>query len=177
MYFLNKCLREIDDKCIEFAGLLNYALYKYYFGHPEINIIKDETFYRKLIISIKDLYAYDLFEGKIICFPSFTSTSINPDAFEFSYVKTHKLTIYSKIYINDIEKTAIRDKCVLLKFNYKYNENNVCPAFDINNLSEFENEKEFLFPPFSFFRISKFNSAKGTSLDPIIIELEVIPKQ
>ena len=177
VYFLNKCLREIDDKCIEFAGLLNYALYKYYFDHPEINITQDVTFYRKLVISIKDLYAYDLFEGKIICFPSFTSTSIDPDAFGFPVVKTHKLTSYSKNFPSDQEKTVSRDKCVLLKFNYKYNESNVCPAFDINSLSYFENEKEFLFPPFSFFRISKFNSAEGTRVDPVIIELEVIPKK
>ena len=83
VYFLNRCLIEIDDKSIEFAGLLNYALYKYYYDHPEINITKDVTFYRKLIISIKDLYAYDLFEGKIICFPLFTSTSIDPDILNF----------------------------------------------------------------------------------------------
>ena len=108
VYFLNKCLREIDDKCIEFAGLLNYALYKYYFDHPEINITKDVILYRKLVISIKDLYAYDLFEGKIICFPSFTSTSIDPDAFEFPVVKTHKLTSYSKNFPSDKEKTLKR---------------------------------------------------------------------
>ena len=179
VYFLNKCLREIDDKCIEFAGLLNYALYKYYFDHPEIKITKDVTLYRKLVISIKDLYAYDLFEGKIICFPAFTSTSIDPDAFPFPVVKTHKLSTYSIIspLFQKEEKKATRDKCVLLKFNYKYNENNICPAFDINNVSVFESEKEFLFPPFSFFRISKFISAEGTSIDRVIIELEVIPKK
>ena len=45
VYFMNKCLREVDDKCIEFAGLLNYSLYKYYFDHPEIKITKDVTLY------------------------------------------------------------------------------------------------------------------------------------
>ena len=177
VYFMNKCLREVDDKGIEFAGLLNYSLYKYYYDHPEIKITKDVTLYRKLLISIKDLYAYDLFEGRVVCFPAFTSTSIDPDAFDFPVVKKHKLTNYSKMFPSDKEKTYTKDKCVLIKFNYKYKESDVCPAFDINGVSEFENEKEFLFPPFSFFRISKYNSTKGTRDDPIIIELEVIPKK
>ena len=98
VYFLNKCLREVNDKCIEFAGLLNYSLYKYYFDHPEIKITKDVTLYRKLIISIKDLYAYDLFEGNIICFPAFTSTSIDPDAFHFPPVQEKKTQEINMFY-------------------------------------------------------------------------------
>ena len=173
--YLNKCLREIDDKFNEFAGLLNYALYKYYNDNPDIKINEDITLYRKAIISIKDLYAYDLFEGNIICFPAFTSTSLDKDAFNFPQVKIHKLPTFSNI-LETKQKVITRDKCVLFIFNYKYDENNICPAFDINKLSEFQNEKEYLFPPFSFFRITKYNNAEGTSLDPIVIELEVIPK-
>ena len=90
VYFLNKCLREVDNKLIEFAGLLNYALFKYYHDNPEININEDMTFYRKLAIPIKDLYAYDLFEGKIICFPSFFSISNDIDAFNFPMIKKLK---------------------------------------------------------------------------------------
>lgn len=176
--FLNKCLREVDDKFIEFAGLLNYALFKYYFDHPEIKITEDMTFYRKLVISIKDLYSYEQFEGKIICFPSFTSTTIDPDLFYFSTIKNHKLSMYSKIYTlygSGQHKEFKKEKCVLLKIKYKYNESNFCPAFNINLISNYENEKEFLFPPFTFFRICKFISAEGTSSDPVIIELEIIP--
>ena len=62
-------------------------------------------------------------------------------------------------------------------FYYKYDELNQCPAFDIKYCSHFHNEKEFVFPPFSFFRILKFNSNSGTSEDPVVIELEVIPRK
>ena len=161
VYFLNKCLREVDDKCIEFAGLLNYSLYKYYYDHPEIKITKDVTLYRKLVIPIKDLYAYDLFEGKIICFPAFTSTSIDPDAFEFPVVKTHKLTNYSKNFPSDKEKTYKRDKCVLLKFNYKYNESNICPAFDINPLTSPEEGVTVFTSPYLSAGAPALGEAKG----------------
>ena len=175
VYFLNKCLREVDDKCIEFAGLLNYSIYKYYHDNPEIKIKKDITLYRKIILSIKDLYSYDLFEGKIICFPAFTSTSIDANSISFHTVQKHKLTMYS-LY-DQKQKYTIREKCVLMKFKYIYNESNYCPAFDINKCSVIPSEKEYIFPPFSFFRITKFTSAEGTKNDPVIIELEVIPRK
>ena len=81
VYIKNKCLREIDKKMLEFAGLMNYALFKYYHNNPKIEIKEDMIFYRKLNLPIKDLYSYELFEGKIICFPAFTSTSIDENAF------------------------------------------------------------------------------------------------
>ena len=62
-----------------------------------------------------------------------------------------------------------REKCVLLKIYYKYDELNQCPAFDIKYCSHFHNEKEFVFPPFSFFRILKFNSNSGTSEDLLLL--------
>ena len=190
VYFINKCLREVDKNCIEFAGLLNYALFKYYFENPSININEDTIFYRKLALSIKDLYAYDLFEGSIICFPSFTSTSIDIDAFKDPDIKPVRLSSFGKKMIpfgkqvfpfgksDDNEKEIFtKEKCVLMKFNYKYNDLNYCPCFNIIKASEFSSEKEFLFPPFSFFKITKYISAKGDENDPIIIELEVIPKR
>ena len=166
VYFLNKCLREVDNKLIEFAGLLNYALYKYYFNNPEIEIKENMTFYRKLIISIKDLYSYDLFEGKIICFPSFTSTTIDRNQYHFGPIETY----------NSYGKKIAREKCVLLKINYNYNPYYQCPCFNISYFSEYENEKEYIFPPFSFFKILKINMNDGTKENPVIIELELIPK-
>ena len=50
---------------------------------------QDTIFYRKLIISIKDLYSYDIFENHIICFPSFTSTSIDENAFSYPEITCH----------------------------------------------------------------------------------------
>ena len=41
VYFINKCLREIDNKMLEFAGVMNYALFKYYHNNPKIEIKED----------------------------------------------------------------------------------------------------------------------------------------
>lgn len=166
VYFLNKCLREINNKMLEFAGLMDYALFKYYHDNPQIGIEKDMVFYRKINMQIKDLYSYDLFEGKIICFPAFTSTSLYEDAIFFSPIKKHK-TIYGVV---------TNEKHLLLKIYYKFNEAYQCPCFDIHDCSKYKNEKEYLFSPFSFFKILKLIMNEGTEEGPVIIELKVIPK-
>ena len=66
--FLNQCLREIDDKFTEFAGLLNYALYKYYYDNPDIQITQDITLYRKAVISIKDFMLMTYLKVKLYVF-------------------------------------------------------------------------------------------------------------
>ena len=175
VYFLNKSLRDVDDKLIEFAGLLYYALYKYYYDNPKIKINTDMTFYRKITLSIKDLYSYDLFEGKIICLPSFVSTSNDEDAFYFPAIQKHK-SLYGTGFLGEKYIYETREKCVLLKINYKFKESSQCPCFDIKNCSEFEYEKEYLFPPFSFFKILKFTMNEGTRDEPTVIELETVPK-
>ena len=76
-------------------------------------------------------------------------------------------------FVKTKQKEVTREKCVLFKFNYKYNDYYICPAFNINKVSKYQYEKEYLFPPFSFFRITKYNAAEGTRLDPVVIELEV----
>jgi hypothetical protein len=49
---------------LEFVGLMNYALFKYYHDNPQIEIKEDMVFYRKMNIPIKDLkyftYSYIL---------------------------------------------------------------------------------------------------------------------
>ena len=166
VYFLNRCLREVNHKMLEFVGLMNYALFKYYHDNPQIEIKEDMVFYRKMNIPIKDLYSYDLFEGKIICFPAFTSTSIYKDAFYFNPIEKHK-TMHG--FVN-------REKHILLKIYYKFNEAYQCPCFNIQECSKFKDEKEYLFNPFSFFKILKIIMNEGTEENPVIIELKVIPK-
>jgi len=166
VYFLNKCLREVNNKMLEFVGLMNYALFKYYHDNPQIEIKEDMIFYRKMNIPIKDLYSYDLFEGKIICFPAFTSTSIYKDAFYFNPIAKDK-TVYGVVN---------REKHILLKIYYKFNEAYQCPCFNIQECSKFKDEKEYLFNPFSFFKILKIIMNEGTEENPVIIELKVIPK-
>lgn len=64
-----------------------------------------------------------------------------------------------------------------MKINYRYRESYSCPAFSIKQVSIYKGEDEFLFPPFSFFRILKFISAEGTQENPVVVELEVIPNK
>ena len=49
--------------------------------------------------------------------------------------------------------------------------NNTKSAISISEFSEFENEEEYLFVPFSFFKITKVEFKQGTFDDPHIIHL------
>ena len=93
-------------------------------------------------IPIKDLYSYDLFEGKIICFTAFASTSIYKDAFYFNPIAKDK-TVYGVFN---------REKHILLKIYYKFNEVYQCPCFNIQECSKFKDEKEYLFNLFLFLK-------------------------
>ena len=174
--FLNKSLREVDKSFIEFAGLLNYALYKYYHDNSQIKIKTDMTFYRKITFSMKDLYAYDLFEGKIICFPAFTTISNDMNSFSFPVATQKKSPGFGAMLPGMAQKTTSQEKCVLFKISYKYNSSHECPCFNIKKFSGFKVGDEYIFPPFSFFRILKCNMNAGTPEDPIVIDLEVVPK-
>ena len=61
--------------------------------------------------------------------------------------------------------------CVIMVFNYNYKNGNKSPVFNLSKINP--SEAEFLFPPFSFFKILKVEMKEGTPDDPIYIYLEV----
>jgi len=96
-------------------------------------------------ITNEEFYHYKNSIGRVICYPCFSSTSSDRNAY-------------------------IVDYNVLLVIN----SNNSKSVISIEKDSEYKNEKEFLFLPFSFFKINDIKVGQGTQLNPHIIYLIAI---
>ena len=95
-----------------------------------------------------DIRLYEQSIGRVICYPSFTSTSKGKDNFTpFQYNKNQELVLL-------IIET-----------------NNTKSAISISEFSEFKGEDEYLFVPFSFFKITKVELKQGTFAEPHTIHL------
>ena len=158
--YINKFLREGDFN--SFRVLSSYiSKFIYHLSMYEINnkdsvgIYTDKTFYRKLILPKDCINIYKSSINKVICFPSFTSTSIKKNAFS-----PNKPQEKNEIFI-------------LLNIYYKYN-GGESPCVCIKEYSDYQKEEEYLFPPFSFFKIEKVEDGKGIETDPTIIYLNVV---
>ena len=114
--------------------------------------------YRGIRANLYDLLSYERAKGKLICFPSFTSTSRELKvAKDFAYTKTRYQTI--------------------ITINYKYRRGFKPTAVDVSKIAikEHEYEKECLFLPYSFFRVKnvKIDNVKKTAE----IELDTVGKE
>ena len=86
--------------------------------------------------------------GRVICYPSFTSTSKGKNNFTpFQYDSNTEMVLL-------IIET-----------------NNAKSAISISEFSDIPVEEEYLFVPFSFFKITKVELKKGNNSDPHIIHL------
>ena len=117
-----------------------YDLYEY--REKNMQIISNLTLYRKMNISEKEFNDYKNSIGRVICYPSFTSTSSDKNGF-------------------------IIDYNVLLVIN----SNNSKSVISIGKHSVYESEKEYLFLPFSFFKINDIKVGQGTQFNPHIVYL------
>ena len=98
---------------------------------------EDKTLYRGIKMNLIDLLYYEREKDKLICFPSFTSTTpLLEKAIDFS--------------INN--KTQYQ-YATIITINYKYNRDFIPTAIDISEKSVFKSEKECIFLPYSFFKI------------------------
>jgi hypothetical protein len=130
--------------------------------YKDKGIVVDTTLYRGTRLNYIDLLLYERNLGKIITFPSFTSTSLEKSVAEnFSGRKdlSSNNGLFSVIF------------SIIIK-----NSENYCPvAFDIQEVSKYEEEREILIQPFTFFRI------KEVSIDLKVLKaditLEIIRKQ
>ena len=101
-------------------------------------IRKTLKLYRGIRANLYDLLNYQRAKGKIICFPSFTSTSLD---------------------IEIAKKFALcHDKYeTIITIDYRHKRGYLPTAVDVSNLAipEHKNEKECLFLPYSFFIIKE----------------------
>jgi hypothetical protein len=146
--YLNKFLREGDfDKFKILSNHISKFIYHLYEYRKNNNQNHDNSIlFRNMYISEEEFDIYKDSIDKVICYPSFTSTSLNEN-FE-PVEKTNELFV--KLIIE---------------------QNNSKSVVSISNISINQEEKEYLFLPFSFFKIIKIKEGKGTLNEPHIIYL------
>ena len=171
-YSLNKWLREFNlyqfEKIKYFAGPFSYSLYKYAHDNPKMKINFSKRFYRKMVLKSYDYEDYKSNIGQIICYPAFTSVSE-------SDIPKYSSPNLESIRINDIKSDDIY---VVLYIDYKCNNTSYpTPCVNISYETANYGEKEYIFPPFSFFRIENVENRSGTSKDPHIIYMTVPNKR
>ena len=149
-YYLNKFLREGDfDSFRILASHISKFIY-FLYDYRNNNRISNQysLLYRKMYINPNEIEQYFSSVGRVICYPSFTSTSLDKDIYE-------------------PEKRNPNDELVLIKIN----QNNSKSVVEISKLSDYEDEKEYLFLPFSFFKIKYVKKRHGTLNNPHLISL------
>jgi len=151
------------EKYKQISGYVSTLIYSmaYLYNKSHIyGVFRDVTLYRGIMLKISDLCLYSVSIDKLICFPSFTSTSIRKNT-----IVNFPTDMAKKI--NELDNQY----CVIMVINYSYQEGNFSPVFDISRINP--SEAEFLFPPFSFFKIKDVNINKGTPENPSYIYLDV----
>ena len=155
--YLNRFLREGN---LDFFRILSnhiskfiYHLYEY--RKKIIHTQVQSNLYRQMYIDKKDLEVYFKSVGKVICYPSFTSTSIKEG--EFSP------TVFAK------------EEDVLVKLIIE--QNNSKSVVSIKEFSKHPDEEEYLFLPFSFFKITGVKKCDGNANNPHKIFLTAIDSE
>ena len=132
--YINKFLREGDLKSFR---LLSNHIAKFIFHLKEYqkNIfqLNNPTLFRSMLISSQELEVYKNSIGKVICYPSFTSTSTKFNGFNPKNINSITNPVLVKLIIN---------------------QNNSQQIIRISDLSKHKSEEEYLCLPFSFFKIT-----------------------
>ena len=142
----NYLLLRLNKKGIEafgyfMAGLI-YSLNKFNGGENTDN----RVLYRGMRLDMTELLNYERYEGSILCFPSFTSTSKISDKASIEFGGRN-------VEVPTREKEGLFS--VVLTINYNYTYPAIPNGTNIESISAFENESECLLHPFSFFKVKK----------------------
>lgn len=150
-FYLNKFLREGD---FDTFRILSSHISKFIFLLYEYrNNGKDYvpmTLYRKMNLSRDDIYVYQKSQGKTICYPSFTSTSA---------------------IINGYTPAPVEGKDLVQLI---ITTNGTKSVVSIKDFSKYPEEEEYLFFPFSFFKISEIYIKAGDEDNPHLFYLKAI---
>ena len=145
----NKWLYELDPfayrKISWFIASIMYQLNKYGNIH---GIRESKRFYRGIEMNYTDLLFYQRCKGKLFCFPSFTSTSEKLDvASNFAKNKAQ----------NHEERLNLNLFLVIITINYRFENDYISYAIDTTECSDYPDEMERIFLPFSFFKLIKLD--------------------
>ena len=171
-YSLNKWLRNCDegefDKIKFFAGPFSYALYKFARDDKNNGVFYSKTFYRKMTIKLSDFFLYKILEGELVCYPAFTSTS-EKDISKYNFPTNLAINV-NKLSSNDVSVVLI------IKYNCK-SSSYPTPCVNASGYSVNAGEQEFIFPPFSFFKIVKVEEKEGKPDNPHVIRMTTPSKR
>ena len=136
------------EKSGYFIGQLMHTLNEYgnknNLGYKETKPI---NLYRGIYINYLDALSYQIHKGKKICFQTFLSTSKKENtAIFFSYENRRTIS----------ERKEEFKFSLLMEIDHSYKEGFFPLCFYISNISKYKNEEEFLFQPFTFFKIKNF---------------------
>ena len=160
----NKWLYELDfiayEKTSYFLSGLMYCLNL--FGNEQKNQTTEIILYRGMRLNIINLLPYRNCVGKLIVFPSFTSTTIElMTAKDFSKRESSSP--------EDRKNHRIYSVIFYISFNLK---SNWFPnGIDVHDLSYYDDEKEILFQPFTFFKITKVDIDFDINIADIYLEV------
>ena len=148
IYIINKVFRNIEEGIESlsfFIGPIHYLLVKFLNDNSLYGLYENIILFRTIYINEFDLNIYQMAKGDIICFPSFTSTSINQN-FE---------PTFKALEVNNIDNKNENFK-LIFNMEYIYEPGNISPGINIKNFSQFKNEEEILLFPFTFIDVQKF---------------------
>ena len=147
-----------------FFGPYDYGFFKFLHDNPEKGLKKSVDLTRNIKLNKIDFYTYTLSEKEIICFPSFTSTSLKLD-------NNFCITSNGKDVNNIDDKDCINVKMI---FHYKYEKDCISPGIDVSSDSVFQYEKEVLLLPFTFV---KFNQIEKKDDNNYIFDFTIINRK
>ena len=158
-----------------YMGPLLYGLNKYVYENPDKFALRENmVLFRNIECSILDFYLYAINIHHIICFPSITSTSTEPQKFNTTDMAKDVNNL------DEIPKEALIK--ITMIFNYYHDKGNISPGIIVKNykgkdgeyLSKHKNENEVILFPFTFARISKINKIEKNYYE---IHLDIINRK
>ena len=168
-YVFNKALRNFEKYYVEmahFIGPFYYGIFKYSLDNPKKQLKEKKILYRDITMDRLDLYSYQFCENDIICFPSFTSTTLDE---KLNFIPSDNAV---KINNEQIEEKSY----VKMIINYKPEGKCIHQGLDISDESQISDEKEILLFPFTFLRIDKVEIHSGKENDKHYIYMTIINK-
>jgi len=150
---LNFFLRQGDfDSFMKLSTHISkFVYFLYQYKNKNIKDYDNSDLYRTMILSKEDINLYESSIGRVFCYPSFTSTS----SLRGKFIPTRENTD-NEVVILEIKQNGSKN------------------AISIEEYSEYKGEKEYIFPPFSFFKIAGIKRYEGTKENPHIIQLIAI---
>jgi hypothetical protein len=140
---LNKMLLSSDfyEAIAYFTAIIMYSLNSYAKKNKKFCTQNNKKLYRGITLPYTFLLQYERAKGKAICFSSFTSTSESEEIAKGFAGRNNAKDPYD---LNSVFS-------VVFTINHSYKNGYISNAIDISELSDYKDEKEYIFQPFSFF--------------------------